>query len=217
MPTVFGVIFDMDGVLCDSEPFIRAAAMQMFENVYGLKVQPEDFHPFVGAGEDRFIGGVADKYGVKLVMPRDKLHTYEIYLRIIQDQLRPLPGAVQFIQHCRDRGLKLAVASTPIGSRWMGTSSRSASRRIGLMPSSAATMFSGKSQTRRSSCWRLSSFLCCHRTAWWWRMPPMASAPPRPPARCAWGSRRHLTTPPSCDGADVTAADLAHTPPDLPF
>ena len=112
MPTISGVIFDMDGVLCDSEPFIRAAAMRMFEEIYHLKVEPEDFHPFVGAGEDRFIGGVAEKYGVKLVMPRDKIHTYDIYLRIIQGQLRPLPGAIEFIKRCRERGLRLAVASS---------------------------------------------------------------------------------------------------------
>jgi len=51
------VIFDMDGVLTDSEPLINAAAAAMFKE-RGLAVQPEDFRPFVGAGEDRYIGGV---------------------------------------------------------------------------------------------------------------------------------------------------------------
>jgi beta-phosphoglucomutase-like phosphatase (HAD superfamily) len=31
----------------------------------GITVQPEDFLPFVGTGENRYIGGVAEKYGVK--------------------------------------------------------------------------------------------------------------------------------------------------------
>ena len=58
---VRAVIFDMDGVLTDSEPLINAAAIAMFAEK-GLAVQAEDFHPFVGAGEDKYIGGVAQKY-----------------------------------------------------------------------------------------------------------------------------------------------------------
>ena len=46
-----GVIFDMDGVLLDSEPFICKAACMMFAE-RGLQVKPEDFLPFVGAGEN---------------------------------------------------------------------------------------------------------------------------------------------------------------------
>jgi len=73
------VIFDMDGVLVDSEPLINAAAIAMFrEN--GLVVQPEDFLPFVGAGEDRYIGGVAETYRFTLDLPAAKQRTYEIYL-----------------------------------------------------------------------------------------------------------------------------------------
>ena len=107
-----GIIFDMDGVLCDSEPFIAAAAIEMFHENYGQPVERADFAPFVGAGEDRFIGGVAEKYGITLTMPRDKLRTYAIYLDLIKGKLQPLPGAVDFIHACRARGLRLAVATS---------------------------------------------------------------------------------------------------------
>ena len=107
-----GIIFDMDGVLVDSEPFICEAAMRMFEQTYGQVVKREDFIPFVGAGEDRFIGGVAEKYGIELSMPRDKFRTYEIYLDIIRGRLDPLPGAVEFVRATRTRGLKSAVATS---------------------------------------------------------------------------------------------------------
>jgi beta-phosphoglucomutase-like phosphatase (HAD superfamily) len=46
-PTMSAVIFDMDGVLTDSEPLINAAAIAMFRE-HGLVVQPEDFLSFVG-------------------------------------------------------------------------------------------------------------------------------------------------------------------------
>ena len=55
----------MDGVLVDSEPFICKAGCMMYAEL-GLQVRPEDFVPFVGMGENRFIGGVAEKYGAEI-------------------------------------------------------------------------------------------------------------------------------------------------------
>jgi len=112
MEPIRGIIFDMDGVLCLSEPFIAEAACRMFVETHRVQVTPRDFEPFVGTGEDRFLGGVAEQYGVSLVMPRDKTRTYEIYLQIIQGQLQPLPGVKQFITSCRRNKLKLAVATS---------------------------------------------------------------------------------------------------------
>jgi beta-phosphoglucomutase-like phosphatase (HAD superfamily) len=59
--TIRAAVFDMDGVLTDSEPLINAAAIEMFREK-GLKVRPQDFQPFIGTGEDRYIGGVAELY-----------------------------------------------------------------------------------------------------------------------------------------------------------
>src|SRR5271165_2474223 len=109
--TIAGVIFDMDGVLVESEPFIAEAAMRMFAEK-GVAVWSEDFRPFIGMGEDRFLGGVAEARGVVLQMPRDKVRTYEIYLELIQGRLEPLPGVAEFIGRCRSQGLSLAVASS---------------------------------------------------------------------------------------------------------
>ena len=106
-----GVIFDMDGVLVDSEPFICKAAMMMFAE-RGLQVKAEDFLPFVGAGENRYVGGVAEKYGFKAEINDIKRRTYEIYLEIIKGQLEPLPGVHSFIETCRKAGKKLALATS---------------------------------------------------------------------------------------------------------
>jgi len=105
------IIFDMDGVLIDSEPFICEAAVRMFAE-RGLTVKPEDFIPFVGAGENRYIGGVAEKYEFPLDIERDKARTYQIYGEIVKGRLEPLPGVHEFISRARAKGLKLAVASS---------------------------------------------------------------------------------------------------------
>lgn len=106
-----GVLFDMDGVLADSEQFICKAAIIMFSEI-GLKVQPEDFKPFVGTGENRYIGGVAEKYNLKVDIEKVKARTYEIYQKIIKGKLKPLPGASDFVDYCREKGFKIAVATS---------------------------------------------------------------------------------------------------------
>jgi beta-phosphoglucomutase len=105
------VLFDMDGVLVDSEELICQAAIEMFREK-GLIVQPEDFIPFVGTGENRYIGGVAEKYNFSVDIKEVKKRTYEIYDTIVRNKLKPLPGVKEFINSCKDRNLKIAVATS---------------------------------------------------------------------------------------------------------
>jgi HAD superfamily hydrolase (TIGR01509 family) len=108
---VRAAVFDMDGVLTDSEPLINAAAIAMFRE-RGLVVQPEDFFPFIGAGEDRYIGGVAERYQFPLDLPAAKRRTYELYLALVPEQLECFPGAAELVRACRAAGWKVAVASS---------------------------------------------------------------------------------------------------------
>ncbi|MFH2068766.1 MAG: HAD-IA family hydrolase [Candidatus Omnitrophota bacterium] len=139
----FGVMFDMDGVLLDSEPFICKAAMMMFTE-RGLIVQPEDFLPFVGAGEDRFIGGVAEKYAFPLKLQPGKKRTYEIYLEIIRGKLHPLKGALAFLESCRKSGKKMVLATSADYVKMAGNL-----KEIGVSPSSFDAVITGEDVIRK--------------------------------------------------------------------
>ena len=106
-----GVLFDMDGVLIDSEAFICKSAIKMFHEK-GLAVKEHDFQPFVGMGENRYLGGVAEKYNLELNIDEAKARTYQIYEKITKGQLDPLPGALEFVALCHAKGLRLALATS---------------------------------------------------------------------------------------------------------
>ena len=108
---ISGVLFDMDGVLVDSESLISRAAILMFSE-HGLDVNPEDFFPFVGTGENMYIGGVASKYGLNIDIVKAKARVYQIYEAIAKDNLNPLPGVNEFISRCKSHNLRLALATS---------------------------------------------------------------------------------------------------------
>ena len=99
------VIFDMDGVLVDSEPIIRAAAIRALAE-FGIAARDEDFAPFVGAGEDRFVGGVAELHGAKFV-PEMKRRTYDWYLKLLPTMGKAFPGGKELIETLNKRGISL--------------------------------------------------------------------------------------------------------------
>ncbi len=103
------VLFDMDGVLIETEWLIRETGILSLAE-YGVQAKHEDFLEFTGTGEDRFIGGVAEKYGLTYD-PKMKERAYDFYgQRVAQDANLPR-DVLKTLQTLHDRGVVLAICS----------------------------------------------------------------------------------------------------------
>ncbi len=103
-------IFDMDGVLVRSAPVTIHAAQIILEE-YGVAAEPSEFVPFIGAGEARFIGGVAEAHGIPYEpVMKEKLN--QKYAEIVADELPPYPSGKKVLEELRKQGVKFALASS---------------------------------------------------------------------------------------------------------
>lgn len=105
-----GILFDMDGVLVDSEPVITAAACEAL-NRYGIPAVRADFKPFTGMGENRFLGGVCEKYGRAFELPMKAL-CYEIYGELVDRELTVYPGTKPALAELTAQGRRMVLASS---------------------------------------------------------------------------------------------------------
>ncbi len=111
-PLLEACIFDMDGVLLDSEPFWRQAEIEVFATV-GLHLTERDCMDTMGIRIDEV---VAFRHAQK---PWDHPSQPEIAERIVdrvvelvRERARPLDGVTEALAYFQARGIPLALASS---------------------------------------------------------------------------------------------------------
>jgi beta-phosphoglucomutase len=106
-----GILFDMDGVLLDSEALTSEAAVEYFARK-GYEIKTEDFIPFYGMGEEKYFGGVAEKYNIPFDVETEKYKVYDLFSEMAQGKLKPMPGVPEFIKRVKSMNLRTAVATS---------------------------------------------------------------------------------------------------------
>jgi beta-phosphoglucomutase len=111
---IWALIFDVDGVVADTEALNARASVLMFQELYGVTVRPEDFRPFVGHGDERYCEGVAEKYGVSINTQAAVERRAANFFRLLQDEPLPAsPGVLAIVAAARrDPEVKLAIATS---------------------------------------------------------------------------------------------------------
>ena len=102
-------LFDMDGVLIESEFLMRLSAIQALAE-YGIEAKHEDFREFTGMGEDKFVGGVAEKYGHTYTFDM-KERAYDYFGQQVKDLAYVPPGVKEMLTALHEKGLVMAVCS----------------------------------------------------------------------------------------------------------
>ncbi|MCK4904864.1 HAD family phosphatase [bacterium] len=107
------VIFDMDGVIVNTEGATAGATVDMFRQLYGIEVTKKDFLPFVGTGTKKYIMGVAEKYNVSINMGKAMKKREENFREIaLAGGIKPFQGVVALIKEVKRVGLKTAIATS---------------------------------------------------------------------------------------------------------
>lgn len=111
---MWAVIFDVDGVVADTEALNARASVLMFEQLYGVTVQPEDFQPFIGHGDERYVEGVAEKHGVTIDTQAAVDRRAENFFKLLQNEPLPAaPGVLEIVAAARqDPEVKIAIATS---------------------------------------------------------------------------------------------------------
>src|SRR5438552_1442759 len=111
MAQIRGVILDVDGTLVESNATNAKAWVEAMAD-HGYYVAYEKVAPLIGMGGDKVLPetlGLSkdSEEGIKISAKREAIFKQK-YLPTLQST----PGAIELLRHMRERGLKLAVASS---------------------------------------------------------------------------------------------------------
>lgn len=107
------VIFDMDGVLIDSEPLHKEIEQQMLKEL-GVELSHEEHIKFAGVGKEMWTM-LGTQYGYNREVGEDELHEEKRrrYLKALTSApIRPIDGVVELVSYVKNEKLKMAVASS---------------------------------------------------------------------------------------------------------
>ena len=106
------VIFDMDGLLIDSEPLWNEAATEIFSN-YGIKLSHEQYSSTTGLRTKEFVEWWFSFFKI----PLHDVNTVEKdiidkVIELVIQKGRPLPGLSHIFNFFTDRNFKIGLASS---------------------------------------------------------------------------------------------------------
>jgi HAD superfamily hydrolase (TIGR01509 family) len=115
---MYGLIFDVDGVIADTEPVNAAVTIKAFEDLFGIEgVKPQDFIPGIGRGDEEYVRAGARANGLNLTDEQAKRATQlreEYFVAALNKEPLPVfPGVLKLINAAIKSGnFRLAIATS---------------------------------------------------------------------------------------------------------
>lgn len=106
-------IFDMDGVIIDSEPIHSRVKMDTFHH-FDLSFNEEDLVQYMGRTSGAIFGEVLAKRQRTDIQPEDLVqYKHDHYLEVLRSgTIEPVPGTVELIHSLQSEGIPLALATS---------------------------------------------------------------------------------------------------------
>lgn len=105
------VIFDMDGVIVDSEPAHVKSERQLFAP-YGIALSDEELQSYMGRSSWFLLEDIIRKYGIDAKAERLYPEHKKNLLQLYRETVEPIPGALELIGELKKKGVDLALASS---------------------------------------------------------------------------------------------------------
>ena len=118
MNTLYGLIFDVDGVIADTEPVNAIVTIRVLDDMFGLKgVKPEDFVAGIGKGAEKYVEAGAAVHGLSLtekqVNAAAQLREQYLIETIQREPLPAFAGVLELIEAAlQRRDFRLAIATS---------------------------------------------------------------------------------------------------------
>jgi HAD superfamily hydrolase (TIGR01509 family) len=110
---VKAVIFDLDGVLLDSE-WIGFQVWQEVVAGYGGRLDDSAFTGIVGLSNEHSAEYAMEKAGIRFDIAESCERSWEMTIERMKTEAEALPGAVELVRALAERGCPLAIASNAI-------------------------------------------------------------------------------------------------------
>lgn len=110
-PAVRAVVFDLDGLLVDSEP-LQIAAWDAFLARYGQRLDAAFLGELFGLRVWDSARVIGERFALPLTVDEIVAQRDDLFLASLADNLEPMPGARELIDALRHRGVPMALATS---------------------------------------------------------------------------------------------------------
>jgi len=118
MGKLYGLIFDVDGVIADTEAVNARASIKVFEDLFGVKdVNRQDFEAGLGRGAEEYVKAAARVHGLELTEEQVEKATQlrqEYFLNILSEEpLSTFPGVLELMEKAmQSQDFRVAIATS---------------------------------------------------------------------------------------------------------